>query len=125
MFLKIAAKWFINHLVRLEGCGKMFAVVRTGGKQYKVKVGDFISVERLPQEIGANLEITDVLMVSDNGNVKLGNPVISGYSVKASVVEQKKNDTVLVFKKNRRKNFRRKNGHRQPVTILKIENIKH
>ncbi|MDR0631802.1 MAG: 50S ribosomal protein L21 [Holosporaceae bacterium] len=103
----------------------MLAVIKTGGRQYKVKEGSFISVERLLQEIGAAVEVSDVLMIEDNGKIKLGNPTISGAAVKASVVEQKKLKTVLVFKKSRRKNYRRKNGHRQPTTILKIESIKH
>lgn len=103
----------------------MLAILQTGGKQYKVKEGGFLSVEKLPYEIGAKVEIKDVLMVEDNGKVKLGTPCISGAIVIASVIEQKKQKTVLIFKKSRRKNYRRKNGHRQPVTILKIDSIKH
>ncbi|MDR1982988.1 MAG: 50S ribosomal protein L21 [Holosporaceae bacterium] len=103
----------------------MLAVMRTGGQQYKVKEGDFVSVEKLPHEVGTSLEISDVLMIENKGKVQLGTPIIVGAIVKASVVEQKRRDTVLVFKKSRRKNYRRKNGHRQPVTILKIESIKH
>ncbi|GHT90908.1 50S ribosomal protein L21 [Alphaproteobacteria bacterium] len=103
----------------------MLAVIKTGGKQYKVKTGDFLSVEKLPYEIGESIEIKDVLMTESDGNVVFGTPVISGAVVKASVVDQKKQKTILIFKKSRRKNYRRKNGHRQPVTILKIEEIKH
>jgi large subunit ribosomal protein L21 len=99
--------------------------MRTGGQQYKVKEGDFVSVEKLPYEVGANVEISDVLMLEDEGNVQLGTPNVAGAAVLASVVEQKKRRTVLIFKKSRRKNYRRKNGHRQPVTILKIEGIRH
>ncbi|MDR0968485.1 MAG: 50S ribosomal protein L21 [Holosporaceae bacterium] len=102
----------------------MLAVMRTGGKQYEVKAGDFVSVEKLPYEIGANVEIPDVLMIEDDGKVEVGTPFISGAIITASVADQKKRKTVLVFKKSRRKNYRRKNGHRQPVTILKIEGIK-
>jgi large subunit ribosomal protein L21 len=103
----------------------MLAVMKTGGQQYKVKEGDFVSVEKLPHEVGASIEISDVLMIENNGKVKLGTPIIAGAMIRASVVEQKRRDTVLVFKKSRRKNYRRKNGHRQPITVLKIESIKH
>jgi large subunit ribosomal protein L21 len=104
----------------------MLAVIKTGGSQYKVKKGDFVAVEKLPYEVGASVEIKDVLMTDDgNGHVVLGNPLVPGAIVMTSVVEQKKRKTVLVFKKSRRKNYRRKNGHRQPVTVLRIEDIKH
>jgi large subunit ribosomal protein L21 len=99
--------------------------MKTRGKQYKVSEGDFISVEKLACEIGAKIEFPDVLMIEDNGKVKLGTPFVTGAAVTASVVNQKRRKTVLIFKKSRRKNYRRKNGHRQPVTILKVENIKH
>ena len=101
----------------------MLAVIKSGGKQYKVKEGDFISVEKLPFSVGEKVEISDVLMIEDNGKTIVGTPVVSGAKVTAGVIEQKKNKTVLIFKKSRRKNFRRKNGHRQPVTILKIESV--
>lgn len=103
----------------------MLAVIKTGGKQYKIKEGDFVSVQKLPYEVGAKVEISDVLMTEDKGKVKVGTPTVAGALVTASVVEQKKLKTVLIFKKSRRKNYRRKNGHRQPVTILKIDSIKH
>ena len=103
----------------------MLAVIKTGGKQYKVNEGSFVSVEKLPDEVGSTVKITDVLMVEDNGNIKVGTPLVNGAVVTATVVEHKKMKTVLVFKKSRRKNYRRKNGHRQIMTILKIDNIKH
>ncbi|MDR2723675.1 MAG: 50S ribosomal protein L21 [Holosporaceae bacterium] len=102
----------------------MLAVFRTGGQQYKVKVGDFVSVEKLPYEVGEKVEISDVLLTENAGVVAIGAPVIPGAVITAHVVEQKRRKTVLVFKKSRRKNYRRKNGHRQPVTILRIEDIK-
>lgn len=102
----------------------MLAIIKTGGKQYKVKEGDLVSVEKLPYEVGAKVEIKEVSMIDNNGEVKVGTPVIAGAVVSASVAEQKRMKTVIVFKKSRRKNYRRKNGHRQPVTVLKIENIK-
>jgi large subunit ribosomal protein L21 len=95
------------------------------GKRYKVSEGDFISVEKLACEVGATIEFPDVLMIEDSGEVKLGTPFVAGAAVTASVVVQKRRKTVLIFKKSRRKNYRRKNGHRQPVTILKVENIRH
>jgi large subunit ribosomal protein L21 len=102
----------------------MLAVIKTGGRQYKVEKGSFVSVQKLPHEIGASVEIKEVLMTDDNGKITLGNPLISGAVVLASIVDQKKQKTILVFKKSRRKNYRRKNGHRQPMTIIKIEDIK-
>ena len=103
----------------------MLAVIKTGGKQYKVRKGDFLSVEKLPYEVGQSVEINDVLMTESNGKVTLGNPLISGAKVVASVVAQKRRGTVLIFKKIHRKNYRRKNGHRQPITVLRVEEIKH
>ncbi len=102
----------------------MLAVIKTGGRQYKVKEGDFISVEKLSLDPGAKVEITDVMMVENNGDVKVGTPNVENASVSASVIEHKKHKTVLIFKKSRRKNYRRKNGHRQVMTILKIDSIK-
>lgn len=103
----------------------MLAVIRTGGKQYKVSEGDFVSVEKLPSDIGSSVEIKEVLMIDDNGKITIGTPFVSGAVVTASVIDQKKRKTVLIFKKSHRKNFRRKNGHRQLVTILKIDSIKN
>jgi large subunit ribosomal protein L21 len=103
----------------------MLAVIRTGGQQYKVKEGDFVSVEKLPQNVGECVEISDVLMIENEGKIKIGSPIVAGALVKASVADQKRRKTVLIFKKRRRKNYRRKNGHRQPVTVLKIENISY
>ncbi|MBQ3564717.1 MAG: 50S ribosomal protein L21 [Alphaproteobacteria bacterium] len=100
----------------------MLAVIKTGGKQYKVADGACILVDKLPLEVGAKLEIKEVLMV-DNGKVTVGTPFVDKAVVKASVVEHKKLDTVYVFKKSRRKNYRRKNGHRQIMTVLKIDSI--
>ena len=103
----------------------MLAVIKTGGKQYKVAEGDFVLVEKLPYEIGASVEISDVLMTEKDGAVVFGSPLVPGAKVIANVIDQKKQKTILIFKKSRRKNYRRKNGHRQPVTILKIESIQH
>jgi large subunit ribosomal protein L21 len=102
----------------------MFAVIKTGGKQYKVATNDIILVEKLEAEEGASISLNEVLMVGEGGNITVGSPVIAGASVTAKVVEQRKGDKVIIFKKNRRHNYRRKRGHRQFVTVLKIEGIK-
>ena len=101
----------------------MFAVIRTGGKQYKVAKDDVIAVEKLAGEAGKSVEIKDVLMLSDGGKVELGSPTLAGAKVKAEVVKQFRDDKVIVFKKRRRKNYRRKKGHRQELTMLKITAI--
>ena len=103
----------------------MLAVIKTGGKQYKVNEGTLVTIEKLPEEVGTKINITDVLMIENDGKTVIGAPFIEGAVVTATVVEQKRNKKILIFKKSRRKNYRRKNGHRQPVTILKIEEIKH
>jgi large subunit ribosomal protein L21 len=102
----------------------MFAVIRTGGKQYKVAPNDVIRVERLPGAAGEIVELGEVLMLGgDGGSVTVGAPLVSGACVGASVIAQAKSDKVLVFKKKRRHNYRRKNGHRQDLTILRITEI--
>jgi large subunit ribosomal protein L21 len=102
----------------------MFAVIRTGGKQYKVAPNDVIRVERLPGAAGEIVELGEVLMLGgDGGSITVGAPLVSGACVGASVIAQAKSDKVLVFKKKRRHNYRRKNGHRQDLTILRITEI--
>jgi large subunit ribosomal protein L21 len=102
----------------------MFAVIRTGGKQYKVAPNDVIRVERLPGAAGDIVELGEVLMLGgDGGSLTVGAPLVSGACVGASVIAQAKSDKVLVFKKKRRHNHRRKNGHRQDLTILRITEI--
>lgn len=98
----------------------MFAVIRTGGKQYKVASGDVISVEKLEGAAGDKLEIGEVLMA---GN-KVGAPLLSGAKVLAEIVKQFRDDKVTIFKKRRRHNYRRKKGHRQYLTEIKITDIK-
>ena len=100
----------------------MFAIIRTGGKQYKVQKDDTIRVEKLDGKAGASVNLEEVLFLSDGG--KLGEPTIKGASVSAEIVEQTRDDKVIIFKKKRRQNYRRKNGHRQHVTVLKITGIK-
>jgi large subunit ribosomal protein L21 len=101
----------------------MYAVIRTGGKQYKVAKDDVIVVETLAGEPGAKVTLGDVLMVGDGATTTVGKPTIAGAEVTATVVEHKKGDKILVFKKRRRHNYRRKNGHRQQQTVLKITDI--
>ena len=95
-----------------------FAIFQTGGKQYRVQNGDTIKVEKINAE--GDVEFDKVLMVGD----KIGNPYVDGARVIATVVEQKRDDKVLVFKKKRRQNYRRTKGHRQYLTVLKIKEIK-
>lgn len=102
----------------------MFAVVKTGGKQYKVAQGDIIQVEKLPAEVGKTVSLAEVLMLADNGKVTVGTPFVTSASVSAEVVAQDRSDKLIVFKKKRRQNYRRKNHHRQEFTVLKITGIK-
>jgi large subunit ribosomal protein L21 len=97
----------------------MFAVIKTGGKQYRVVPGDVIKVERLEAEAGATIALEEVLMLGD----KIGTPLISGATVSAEVVAQDRGPKIIVFKKKRRQNYRRKNGHRQDITVLRIKDI--
>ena len=102
----------------------MFAVIRTGGKQYKVAKDDVISVEKLAAEPGAVVELGEVLMIGDGAEVSNGAPLLDGASVSATVVEQTRAAKIIVFKKKRRHNYRRKKGHRQRLTVLRITDIK-
>lgn len=101
----------------------MFAVVKTGGKQYKVAEGDVIQVEKLTAEAGKSIELGEVLMVSANGAVKVGTPFLAGAKIKAEVVAQDRSGKLIIFKKKRRQNYRRRNNHRQEFTVLKITAI--
>jgi len=100
-----------------------YAIVKTGGKQYRVAENDIIQVEKLPAEAGASVTLDEVLMVEDGGKVSVGAPFVSGAKVTAEVVEQARGPKIIVFKKKRRQNYRRKNGHRQDLTVLKITGI--
>jgi len=101
----------------------MFAVIRTGGKQYRVTPNTLLKVERLEAEPGSTVTFTDVLAVGVNGGLTLGGPTVPGASVTATVIAQDRLDKVIIFKKRRRQNSRRKNGHRQPVTVLRVAGI--
>ncbi len=101
----------------------MFAVIRTGGKQYKVATDDVIAVERLDGEPGSTVALDEVLLIADDDTVKAGAPLLPGARVSATVVEQRRAHKIIVFKKKRRKNYRRKKGHRQAETLLRITEI--
>jgi large subunit ribosomal protein L21 len=101
----------------------MYAVIRTGGKQYRVTKDDVIVVETVAAEAGATVTLGEVLLVADGAATTVGTPMVSGAEVTATVVEHKLGDKVLIFKKRRRHNYRRKIGHRQPLTVLKITGI--
>ncbi len=101
----------------------MYAVIRTGGKQYKVAKNDVIVVERLPGEAGATVQLDAVLMVGDDKGQTVGSPLVAGAHVAATVLEQTRGDKIIVFKKKRRKNYRRTAGHRQDLTALRITDI--
>ncbi len=102
----------------------MFAVIRTGGKQSKVASGDVIAVEKLAGEPGATLELAEVLMVGDGAAISTGTPLVAGATVSAELIEHRRADKIIVFKKKRRQNYRRKNGHRQHQTVLRITEIR-
>ena len=101
----------------------MYAVIATGGKQYKVKEGDILRVEKIPGEIGADVSFDKILMFSDGDNVKIGQPVLDDVAVNGHIVSQGKSKKIIVFKYKRRKRYRRKQGHRQQYTAVKIDNI--
>jgi large subunit ribosomal protein L21 len=100
----------------------MYAVIKTGGKQYKVSEGDFLKVEKIEGAVGDTIELNEVLMVGGE-EVKIGTPLLPGAKVQARIVEQDKDKKVLVFHSRRRKNFRKIYGHRQPITRLRITGI--
>ncbi|MXV35472.1 MULTISPECIES: 50S ribosomal protein L21 [unclassified Saccharibacter] len=101
----------------------MFAVIRTGGKQYRVAKDAILKVEKLDAEAGSTVTFSDILMVGGDKGVEIGAPTVKGASVTAEVVAQDRNPKVIIFKKRRRQNSRRKNGHRQPVTVLRVTGI--
>ncbi len=101
-----------------------YAVIQTGGKQYKVKSGEILKVEKLPfSEPNKKIEFKEILAYGDDKIIEIGTPTISGAKVEANLVKNSKNRTVLIFKKRRRHNSRRKNGHRQQYSMVKIEKI--
>ena len=100
-----------------------FAVINTGGKQYKVSTNDKLRIEKLSNKEGGSIEFKQVLLINNNDNMELGSPLIEGAKVEAKVVKQTRNKTILIFKKRRRQNSRRKNGHRQKISVVQITKI--
>ncbi len=101
----------------------MYAIVNTGGKQYKIQQGDVLRVEIIPGEVGSPVSFDKVLMFSDGENVNIGRPDLDNVAVKGHIVEQDKDKKIIVFKYKRRKRYRRKLGHRQQYTEIKIDSI--
>lgn len=101
----------------------MYAIVKTGGKQVKVAVGDKLRVERLQGEAGDKVTLEEVLLIGDGEKVTVGTPTLAGAQVDAKIVEQKRDRKVIVFKKKRRQNYRRRKGHRQHLSVLEITAI--
>jgi large subunit ribosomal protein L21 len=102
----------------------MFAVIKTGGKQYRVAAEDVITVAKLEVEPGTTVTFDQVLMVSNDNGVEIGAPVVAGLTVTAEVVEHTRGEKVIAFKKRRRQNSRRKRGHRQDYTVVRITEIR-
>ncbi len=101
----------------------MYAVVKTGGKQYRVVAGDKLKVEQIPADVGAEVILDQVLMVGEGESVRLGQPILSGATVKATVVSHGRGEKVKIFKMRRRKHYQKHQGHRQGYTELKIDAI--
>jgi large subunit ribosomal protein L21 len=101
----------------------MYAVIKTGGKQYKVAAGDYLKVEKLDGEVGSKVVIDKVLMLADGEEVTIGSPLVAGAKVNATVLSHGKGDKVMIFKFHRRKHYRKTQGHRQSFTEIKIEDI--
>jgi large subunit ribosomal protein L21 len=101
----------------------MYAILATGGKQYRVQEGDILFVEKLVADVDSQIEFTDVLAVSKDGKLTVGSPLVEGAKVTASVVKHGKAKKIIVFKYKRKKDYRKKQGHRQPYTQIKIEKI--
>ena len=100
-----------------------FAVIKTGGKQYKVSANDTIRIEKLNDKAGKTFEFKEVLLTTDNSTTEVGSPMVDGAYVEAELIKQTRNDKVIIFKKRRRQNSRRKRGHRQHVSVVKILKI--
>ena len=123
-----AARLYITPLYNLkniEGVFRTYAVIKTGGKQYKVQPNDIVDVERLEGEPGKKIVFGEVLAIGDTGKIEVGSPFIKDSSVEAEIVDQHRGEKLTVFKMKRRKSYRRKKGHRQEITKVKINSIKN
>ena len=101
----------------------MYAVIKTGGKQYRVATGEKLKIEQIPAEVGAEITLDQILMVGEGESVKVGAPFIAGAAVKCTVVSQGRHDKVKIFKMRRRKHYQKRQGHRQNYTELRIDSI--
>ena len=101
----------------------MFAVIKSGGKQYRVTPGQTIRLEKVAGEVGSKVKLSDVLLVDNDGNISVGAPLVANASIEATVVEQDRSKKILVFKKKRKKQYRRTSGHRQDFTAVRIDKI--
>ncbi|KGF03142.1 50S ribosomal protein L21 [Anaerococcus lactolyticus] len=101
----------------------MYAIIKTGGKQYKVSEGDLVRVEKLAYEVGETVDFDQVLLVSNDGDLKVGAPLVEGAKVTATVEDQNKDKKIVVYKYKPKKQYRKKHGHRQPYTLVKINSI--
>ena len=101
----------------------MYAVIKTGGKQYRVTVGEKLKVEQIPADIDSQLDLDQVLMIADGDDVTIGNPVIAGAKVTVSVVSHGRGDKIRIFKMRRRKHYQKRQGHRQNFTELQISSV--
>ena len=101
-----------------------YAIIQTGGKQYKVKSGEILKIEKLPgSKVDSKIEFNDILAYGDDKIIEIGTPTVQGSKVEANLIKNSKNRTVLIFKKRRRKNSRKKYGHRQPISLIRITKI--
>lgn len=101
----------------------MYAIIETGGKQYKVSNGDLVKIEKIDAKVGDSVNFDKVLAFNDDNKLSIGNPTVSGKTVKATIVEQAKAKKVVVYKYKRKSGYHKKNGHRQLYTLVKIESI--
>ncbi len=101
----------------------MYAVIKTGGKQYRVVAGEKLKIEQIPAEVGAEITIDQILMVGEGESVQIGAPLVTGASVKATVLSQGRHDKVTIFKMRRRKHYQKHQGHRQNYTEIRIDGI--
>lgn len=101
----------------------MYAVIKTGGKQYRVAENDVLRIEKLEAEAGSDVTFDEVMLVGEGSDVKIGSPLVEGATVTGTVLDQIKGDKIVVFKKKRRKNYRKKQGHRQRITVVRVTKI--
>jgi large subunit ribosomal protein L21 len=102
----------------------MYAVIKTGGQQFRVTKGDKLSIQKMDAEAGKSITLDEVMMINDGKTAKIGTPLVSGAKVTAKIVEQYRDEKVVIFKKKRRQNYRRTKGHRQHLTLIEITDIK-